>query len=114
MPGFDGTGPMGMGSMTGGARGLCNPGRVTQPGPMAVRGLGRGRGYGQRNMYWATGLPGWRRSNQAGFRGAPSEAPYAPEQELDLLKNQADALKAELDAINARVQELGSRGDGSI
>jgi len=25
MPGFDGTGPAGMGPMTGGARGLCNP-----------------------------------------------------------------------------------------
>ena len=24
MPGFDGTGPMGMGAMTGGARGPCN------------------------------------------------------------------------------------------
>ncbi len=25
MPGFDGTGPRGMGPMTGGARGFCNP-----------------------------------------------------------------------------------------
>jgi len=25
MPGFDGTGPNGMGAMTGGGRGLCNP-----------------------------------------------------------------------------------------
>ena len=25
MPGFDGTGPMGMGPMTGGGRGWCNP-----------------------------------------------------------------------------------------
>jgi hypothetical protein len=25
MPGFDGTGPMGMGPMTGGGRGFCNP-----------------------------------------------------------------------------------------
>jgi hypothetical protein len=25
MPGFDGTGPAGMGPMTGGARGWCNP-----------------------------------------------------------------------------------------
>lgn len=25
MPGMDGTGPMGMGPMTGGGRGLCNP-----------------------------------------------------------------------------------------
>ena len=25
MPGFDGTGPMGLGPMTGGGRGFCNP-----------------------------------------------------------------------------------------
>ena len=114
MPGFDGTGPMGMGSMTGGARGRCNPRQVTQTGPAAVRGFGKGGGHGHRNMYWATGVPGWRRSYPAGFRGVPSEAPYAPEQELDLLRNQATALKAELDAINARLQEVESRGDGSV
>ncbi len=28
MPGFDRTGPMGAGSMTGGARGRCNPAAV--------------------------------------------------------------------------------------
>lgn len=28
MPGLDGTGPRGLGSMTGGARGLCNPYRT--------------------------------------------------------------------------------------
>ena len=109
MPGFDGTGPMGMGAMTGGARGLCNPGRVTQPGPMAVRGLGRGRGHGNRNMYWETGLPGWKRSNQAGFRGMPSDVPYTPEQELDLLKDQTNYLKAALEAIDARIQEIQFR-----
>jgi Family of unknown function (DUF5320) len=34
MPGFDGTGPRGMGPMTGGGRGFCNP--------WGVRGLRRG------------------------------------------------------------------------
>lgn len=114
MPGFDGTGPMGMGSMTGGARGLCNPRQVTQTGPAAVRGYGGGRGHGHRNMYYATGVPGWRRSSSVGFRGMPTEAPYAGEQELDFLKNQATALKAELDAIHARLQEVESRGEGSV
>ncbi len=112
MPGFDGTGPMGMGSMTGGARGLCNPQPVVQTGPGAVRGYGGGRGHGHRNMYWATELPGWRRPNQAGFRGIPTEAPYAGEQELDFLKNQATALKTELDTINARLQEIERRSEG--
>jgi hypothetical protein len=109
MPGFDRTGPTGMGSMTGGARGLCNPERIPQTDLMAAVGYGRGRGRGHRNVYRATGLPGWKRSNQAGFRGMPSGATYAPEQELDLLKRQTNALKAELDAINTRIQEIESR-----
>lgn len=51
MPGFDGTGPMGMGPMTGGGRGWCNPsvpyGRPYFSGgfgPWFGRGRGRGRG----------------------------------------------------------------------
>jgi len=32
MPGFDGTGPAGMGPMTGGARGWCNPYRPAYTG----------------------------------------------------------------------------------
>lgn len=43
MPGFDGTGPGGMGPMTGGARGFCNPSGVAYGGY---------RGYGH-------GYPGW-------------------------------------------------------
>ncbi len=101
MPGFDRTGPMGMGPMTGGARGMCDPrarsfapsGYGTWPG----RGGGRGRGY--RHMYWATGLPGWMRSTQAGSREFS---------EVDSLKDQAAILKKELDAINSRLQELES------
>ena len=110
MPGFDGTGPTGMGAMTGGMRGLCNPNYQSsgsvgfRPGP--GRGGGRGRGY--RNMYWATGLPGWRRPYPAGFQGTPFTAPYPGGQEIDSLRNQAEALKAELDAVNARLQEIES------
>jgi len=110
MPGFDRTGPMGMGSMTGGARGLCNPNyresAVTGFGPGLGRGGGRGRGY--RNMYWATGLPGWMRPATAGFRGMPSAVSDTGDQEIDVLKNQAKTLEAELDAVNARLQELES------
>ena len=110
MPGFDGTGPMGMGSMTGGARGLCNPNyrgsTMTGFGPGWGRGGGRGRGY--RNMYWATGLPGWMRPATAGLQGMPNTVPYTGDQETDALKNQAKALEAELAAINARLQELES------
>jgi hypothetical protein len=41
MPGLDGTGPMGMGPMTGGGRGWCNP-----HGPMYGMGLVRPPMYG--------------------------------------------------------------------
>ena len=41
MPGFDGSGPLGQGPMTGGARGYCNPGY----GGAYGRGFGRGRGF---------------------------------------------------------------------
>lgn len=60
MPWGDGTGPMGLGPMTGRAAGFCAgypvPGYLN---PMVPgRGWwGRGRGWG----FWATGLPGWAR-----------------------------------------------------
>ena len=51
MPGFDGTGPRGMGPMTGGGRGFC--------GPYAVgSGYGLGRGYGfERGYGFGMGMP---------------------------------------------------------
>ncbi|MBN2418377.1 MAG: DUF5320 domain-containing protein, partial [Deltaproteobacteria bacterium] len=42
MPGFDGTGPQGMGPMTGGARGYCNPNSAWRPPYGGGYGMGRG------------------------------------------------------------------------
>ena len=113
MPGFDGTGPMGMGPMTGGARGVCNPNyrQNTMTGfrPGLGRGGGRGRG-GYRNMYWTTGVPGWMRSGNAGLSGMPYNAPDPGDQEIDVLKTHAKALETELEAVRARLQDLESRG----
>jgi hypothetical protein len=47
MPGMDGTGPAGMGPMTGGARGWCNPGSPANAG------------YGAWGYPWATGRMGY-------------------------------------------------------
>ena len=61
MPGLDGTGPRGMGPMTGGARGMCNPYGPQNYGGMpygyggampygyggAMPGFGMGMGYGR-------------------------------------------------------------------
>ena len=77
MPGGDGTGPMGLGPMTGRAAGFCAgypvpgymspvPGRGywgAGPGPGFRGGRGRG-GRGRRNWFYATGLPGWVRAAQ--------------------------------------------------
>jgi hypothetical protein len=85
MPGFDGTGPRGMGPMTGGGRGFCaTPLPRTWP-----RYVGR-------TAYPTYGVP-W--------------GPMPPEQELDSLKNQAQALRGQLGQIEARIQELG-KGKG--
>jgi len=84
MPGFNGTGPRGMGPMTGGGRGFCSP-----------WGIGAvSRSYGA----WQT---------------APGAMPFAPqmtrEQELDFLKNQAQAMRGQLEQIESRIQQLGSK-----
>lgn len=77
MPGFNGTGPRGMGAMTGGGRGFCvTP--VAGARPFGRRFPGRGGGRGRRNMYYVTGLPGWARggygyTNFCGGRAGTTE-----------------------------------------
>lgn len=100
MPGFDGTGPRGMGPMTGGGRGLCSP-------------WGRGAGF-RRGI-----APLYPEVPYAPYRGfgampygatAPWEAPFAPqmtrEQELGLLKQDAQATREQLEQIEARINDL--------
>ncbi len=135
MPRGDGTGPAGMGPMTGRGAGYCagysvpgftNPvgGRYigTEGGAFSGgggRGARSGRGRGYRHWYNATGLPGWSRYN-AGMPawGAvppspvyPYADPYAgpaatPGQEKEMLEEQADFLKQQLDDIQARLAEV--------
>jgi len=122
MPAGDGTGPRGMGPMTGRGAGYCAgygaPG-YANPMPGRSFGMGWGRGHGGgggrgwRNMYYATGLPGWARYGYAPAWGAPPAAAYGPygapptpEQETEFLKSQAKMLKEELDAISQRIAEL--------
>jgi len=131
MPREDGTGPGGMGPMTGRAAGYCagysvpgymNPygGRSFGAGRAFAGGFGRGRGY--RNQHYATGLPGWARYNMGmpawgsvsgyPYQGSPQyDTPYygpdmTPEQEAESLKNQADFLKKQLDDVQARISDL--------
>ena len=108
MPGFDRTGPMGLGPMTGGRRGLRNPARA---------GYGRGFagtfGFG-RGMGLCRGFRGgFGRGMGRGFgRGFWNQPPYypayeqSPEDELNMLKAEANSLKKSLEMINQRVAEL--------
>ena len=106
MPGGDRTGPMGMGPMTGRGAGFCGgagaPGFISRMGGEFL-GRGRGRGgRGWRNMFYATGLPGWMRSGQAGV--APAEAPQA-EVESQSLQDQVETLQSQLDELKKRLAE---------
>ncbi len=115
MPGGDGTGPAGMGPMTGRAMGWCvgnaGPG-FTQMGPGLSPGFGRGRGgWGRRNWFYATGLTAWQRAGMAqipltGPGVGPFPGPMTEEQELDALKVQAASLENALAGIKKRIEEL--------
>jgi len=120
MPGGDRTGPRGEGPMTGRAAGYCganatagfanrNPGRrfFGRVGTDAF--FGRGRGW--RNQYWATGLPGWVRypgvAQDFNPYGATAETGMSPEEEGEVLKEQATYLEQQLKNIKNRISELG-------
>jgi hypothetical protein len=131
MPSGDGTGPGGMGPMTGRAAGFCAgypvPGYAN---PVGGRGMGmgwgrgfRGGGFGRgRGFGWGRagyGLPAYGGAvnpyaygDAAGpyaYGGAPFTPTVAPQQELDSLKGQAEYFEDALDGIKKRIEELESR-----
>ena len=118
MPRGDGSGPAGMGPMTGRAAGYCAgfnaPGFANAGGRFGAGvGIGggfgrRGGGRGRRNMFYATGMPGWMRfggyaSDQAGIANAPVVDPAA---QKAAMKSQVDALEGELAYLKKRLSEL--------
>ena len=104
MPKGDGTGPMGMGAMTGRAAGFCAYyGMPGYSNPSRSRGFGgHGGCHGGRRRFYETGLPGWMRLS--GY-AAPDQKPD-PEMEKQALKNQTDALQSEMDLIKKRLSEI--------
>ncbi len=110
MPRGDGTGPMGMGSMTGRAFGYCvgfNKPGYANPAGAGRRGFNCGRGFyggghGHRNMYYATGLPGWMR----GQGPAHFQVNLSPEEEAGRLKLLETSMIKELEEIRKRISEL--------
>jgi len=107
-----------MGPMSGRAAGYCAGFGV--PGfanPIAGRGgafgFGRGRGgfggggRGWRNMFYATGLPGWMRYANPAAVGAG----VMPDSEKEVLQRQAESLQTQLDAITRRLSKFDSGGE---
>ena len=134
MPRGDGTGPAGMGPMTGRGAGYCAgfgvPGYMN-PVPGGGMGMARGRGggfgggRGWRNWYRATGMPGWMRAaqglpawGQPGYAAPPPPQAQMPgayaapqagpsqEQELEMLRAQAEQMQSALENVQQRIQEL--------
>ena len=125
MPWGNGTGPAGLGPMTGRGAGYCAgygvPGYMNPAGGAygGRYGYGRGGGFGRggwgyRNMYYATGVPGWARYGTYPYAGgyAPA-APYNPvdteaarEAEEGYLKSQAELLRGNLNSLEKRLEEL--------
>jgi len=103
MPRGDGTGPMGMGPMTGRGAGFCAG--FAAPGYMNAGigyGMGFGRGRGFRRMFHFTGMPGWARSGNPVYGGE-----YAPAvDEKEFLGNQAEFLENQLQQVKKRLKVL--------
>ena len=115
MPAGNRTGPQGMGPRTGRGAGYCTGNN--QPG-FASRGFGGGfsrgmfgrgafGGRGFRNMFYATGQPGWARygAYPGAYPPATAPAPMTPEQEQEALKAQEAWLQEQLDAVRSQMDK---------
>ena len=129
MPGGDRTGPLGAGPLTGRGAGYCAgfgvpgyanpiPGRGMGFGRGGGFGRGRGMGRGYRNMYYATGQPGWARGYVNPGWNVPPEMPYEPapefteQDELKYLRQRSKYFGKVLDDINRRIDELEKSNEG--
>jgi hypothetical protein len=84
MPGFDGTGPRGMGQMTGGGRGFCVvPGMGRTGRPLGMR---RGAGYGYANRVVSRN-----------------------DSEIDSLKGEMQSLRDSLGRIESQIEKLAGK-----
>jgi len=100
MPGYDGTGPLGQGAMTGKGMEYCNDVQDDN-----LRNSGRpfwraGRGMGFRNRYFAAGVPGWQRGYYYGRGQDASISEYIAKDEKEMLKNKLVSIQKRLNALN--------------
>jgi len=104
MPRGDGTGPAGLGPMTGRAAGYC-----AGYGVPGYASAWPGRGYfGWGRGFWGGGRRWWGRYLYAPMPAYPY--PYAaqqdPRQERDILRQEATELRRALDDIQKRLAEI--------
>ena len=109
MPGFNGTGPQGMGPRTGGGRGFCSSGVGTTYG----YGAGTNRGAGQGGIPWGGGRGrawgggrGRGGFNVPSYGASDSYAGLNTQQEVEFLKKQAVSIEQELAQIHKRIDDL--------
>lgn len=112
MPRGDGSGPMGMGPMTGRAAGYCAgnaaPGYAN---PVGWRGAGRGMGWGRGlGRGWGRGWMGYAYSQPA-YPPPLYDGPYAPpagdvNAQLATLQNQAKWMRDSLSQIEEQIRAL--------
>jgi len=120
MPRGDGSGPMGMGPMTGRAAGYCAgygvPGYMN---PVGGGGFGRGMAWGRgggfgRGMAWGRGRrwgfqpPAY---PPAAYGPAPAWGAPSAEDEMEALRSQAGWLKEQMEAVNRRIDELQQKDE---
>jgi Family of unknown function (DUF5320) len=103
MPRGDGTGPAGMGPMTGRAAGYCAgypvPGFMNPVGGRGGGWFGRGRGRG-----WGFAAPGWGWGPAYGW--SPYAEPHSPEQEKQALDGQLKYFESQVESLRKRIAEL--------
>jgi hypothetical protein len=109
MPRGDRTGPFGEGPMTGRSAGYCagyaTPGFAHRPGFGrgafgSGMGYGRGGGRGNRNRFYATGVP------FSAYAAEETRPSLARDEEIALLKSESQRLRSVLENIEQRLGQL--------
>lgn len=97
MPRRDGTGPIGMGPMTGRGAGYCNPANNSTLDDQNIYFGGYGCKRGNRKKFYVTGAPGYLRSNNL---------QASAEDEKTLLSNRERQLENQLKQVKERLSEI--------
>lgn len=112
MPGGDGTGPEGLGPMTGRAAGFCagnsapgyaNP--LPRMGMAFGRGMGRGRGF-RRMAFSQRAIPIYPAPVYPTQQPTEEQEKQYLEDEVKAIEAEENTLKQELDAVKKKLDEL--------